>query len=113
MRHIKLFEGFEKSEYYQEIDSDDFVDELNERVDMSNVIINRIGELLSGWDIDVDNLDIVYAWDENRHEIKIFEVSDEYYYIYINNYEDDYTTYWKCDQFEGLEELLKDKGIVR
>ena len=128
MKHIRLFEGFETEDYYIIIDNEYYYDELQERVEMSNVTINRIKELFSEqidhpfthWDIDIGNmLDVINIWDhfptqniQGKYEIQIFETIDEYYYIYINNYKEHYTDYYKCDQFEGLVKLLKDKSII-
>jgi hypothetical protein len=44
-------------------------------------------------------------------EIMLFE--DEWFVVYIFNWGTQKGEMWKCDQFDGLVELLKDKNIIK
>jgi hypothetical protein len=140
MKHIKLFlEGFDKSEYYHEIDVDEYdscfgliddyyVEQEYKIVDIDekylDILKNRsIGklefEIYS--DISVSELKInkkmaigIYS---DIGSIKIYEISDEWFVVYVADVlkkeTDDFETFYKCDQFDGLVELLKDRGVIR
>lgn len=115
-QRLKLFEEYNNDNYYQLLDVDDFLDAEYDRIEMSDKTINRIKQAFVGWDIEVGYLnEFIYMWDFDPnadHEIKIFEVDDEYFYCYINNYNQDITDYYKCDQLEGLIKLFKDKELI-
>ena len=110
MRHIKLFEGFNKDEYYQEITELPYYEIDEEESKRVFILLNKM--------LDSVSMDITY-----RHEIIIdfrdldmwiICAVDEYYYIrYDDGTKQPYGYYYKCDQWDGLLELLKDKGIIK
>ncbi len=120
MKHLRLFEGF-VGDYYEEIDVDDYYDNLDIRIEMSSSIIKKISGLFS-WGVDVDdNNDIIsvicpptMARRGCEYGICLYEVDDEYFYVCVTKYFDgeSFTYYYRCDQFDGLKKLLKDKGII-
>ena len=128
MKHIKLFEGFNNDDYYQEIDYDDWWDNREIRIEMSSRTIEVISGILMFWDIDVDdNKDMISAYNQNvsiknyDYEIKVYEVDDEYFYVQVTRSYPGSTpagstfkqlSWYKCDQFDGLKKLLKDKEII-
>jgi hypothetical protein len=123
MIHMKYFEGF-GGDYYEEIDVDDYYDNLDRRIKIHVVprsSIKKISGLFS-WGVDVDdNNDIIsvicpptMARRGCEYGIFLYEVDDEYFYVCVTKYFDgeSFTYYYRCDQFDGLKKLLKDKGII-
>jgi hypothetical protein len=126
MKHIKLFlEGFDKSEYYWEVPElknmtmDRFMEEWDV-VDIDDKVWNNLLDMIDdNWDISEDemgdktSISISKKWGEGYRQgdddYSICQLGDEYFIVIC--YQDN--TYWKCDQFEGLVELLKDKGIIK
>ena len=132
MKHIKqwsIFEGFNTDDYYQEIEWNEWFAQRLNRLYISDNLNNRIKNLFdSSFDYQkLDNQgsiifvdkkegreDIVY----NAIEVKIMINDDEWYYVDISIiYNDngsmfDLGGYYKCDQFDGLKKLLKDKEII-
>lgn len=43
--------------------------------------------------------------------IYIYQLEDEWFLVRI--FKDNKSSHWKCDQFDGLMRLLKDKEIVK
>ncbi len=121
MIHMKYFEGF-GGDYYVLIGVDDYYDNLDIRIEMSSSIIKKISGLFSwGEDVDVDdNNDIIsvicpptMARQGCEYGICLYEVDDEYFYVCVTKYFDGESfTYYRCDQFEGLVECLKNEGII-
>jgi hypothetical protein len=155
MRWIKLFEGFGRDEYYQEISSDEYQNLLGETDDKHTRFINTFS--FNEKEIDDIKSSIksplqVYVLNKNewiyifqymnREEFDkprertghwaavynrwgISKLDDEWYLVegYINWVDSEkgrsggvmeaISYYYKCDQFEGLMELLKDKEIIR
>jgi hypothetical protein len=148
MKHLKLFEGFDKSQYYHEIEYSEYMSYLTN--DSNNTTLRRIQ---FDWDLyrkclslfDEDKWGVrgpYYSNDEDRRRrlepiclimknsidsisVDISLLGDEWFLVGIEDYRKGRTypsgrgqmgpvqSYWKCDQFEGLVELLKDKGIIK
>jgi hypothetical protein len=123
MKWMKLFEGFENGDLFQYIDNGDYWDNQDSRIEMSSSTIRIISELFNNWDIEIgDDNDVIYLDNVDipiknyRYEIRLYEVYDEYFYINITRcYHNggSFNISYKCDQFEGLVELLKDKNIIK
>jgi hypothetical protein len=119
MKHIKLFlEGFDKSKYYQEITAEEsrrltydtgssrdliYRDFFNkEDIEFLSKVLRNISWYGHG---GVDKyLDCIFS------DGKISKLQDDWYVV---SHWGRVRSYWKCDQFEGLVELLKDKGIIK
>jgi hypothetical protein len=129
MRHIKLFEIFGKDDYYSESSGEEFInlelvdaskevyDKLIEMRDrkvwgiyrVGNIIVRRMGResfiSINIWRVD-EQTDETIVW-------RIWECSDEWFFVEVRDTQSSISLYYKCDQFEGLVELLKDKGIIK
>ena len=140
MRHIKLFESFNQEDYYIEVNSSEFnssefevvhdPDFFNSKeLDILKSISNRktmwssLGDT-KGWQLvplsqcfgffTKDDGSGYYVGVEHPiFSLLIEKGKDEYFWVrlsfgsIISNFH-----YYKCDQFEGLIQLLKNKGII-
>ena len=143
MKWIKLFEAFDKSDYYREIKTP--FDESIHNVDMSKKMADKIENLFMGTDEKGEpmmdpNIDIEYGrypgpgpdshmdesefWaielktlnDEGKQTATLIinELYDEWFSVEMFCYlPGEEGGFWLCDQFEGLVMLLKDKGVLR
>jgi hypothetical protein len=122
MKHIKqwsIFEGFNTDDYYQEIDYEEWYDQRLNRLNISDNLNNRIKNLFdsrSDYQKQDSKGSVIYVDKKDKKdkkgtlcEIKISLNDDDWYYVYIYN---EVREYYKCDQFDGLKKLLKDKGII-
>lgn len=112
MKHLKLLEGY-FDKYYEELTYDKWV-EITEQnnEDFSDKDKSKLEILLK----ECDNI-VIFKWGN-----KILQIKTSKSYIYIESLVDDYYLVWidygisdwyfKCDQFEGLVKLLKDRGIL-
>jgi len=135
MKHLKLFEGYLDS-YYTKITEEEWLDLLDDLDDSEESDAfpekseARLRELIDG-EVNIDRsvpyisgrLDIIAycikdIYHRNPYGISIDYVNDDYYIVCITNQNinlnriDRIDKYWKCDQFEGLIKLLKDKGFI-
>lgn len=115
MKHIKLYEGFNNDDYYQEIDYEEWFTQRLNRLNISDTLNNRIKNLFDTNDYQkVDGRgSVIYVYkicQGNLCEIKISLNDDEWYYVALEREPED--TFYKCDQFDGLKKLLKDKEII-
>ena len=128
MRHIRVFEGF-GDEYYQKVDDnespllnkDKFGD--YEWVDLSRRVIDYLkSEIMYGWDIsdssyrDVGFVTLSMKVYRSRKLVTaltfiILESSDDWFWVNVSIKGLNQT--YKCDQFDGLVQLLKDKGVIK
>jgi hypothetical protein len=110
MRHLKLFEGFDGGEYYQEVSGDDYTSNNIKMIEMSDRVKNQI-EL---WFSDDPNNTIYYGMGMNVScklgFIYIYELEDEWFDVFLSGSGN--TTFYKCDQLDGLKKLLEDLGII-
>lgn len=131
MKHIKLFEGFDKDDYYQRVSENDYntmieggsfrpfdegvvrlLRDLGLRVMEQKCSSNWLPKI---WEDD----DIVFMW-RNFHtehyskHVMVYSMDDEWYLVRIVDHPQmGGVSVWKCDQLEGLVELLKDKNIIK
>ena len=47
------------------------------------------------------------------HQTHIYKCRDEWFWIWEPRFSESDTTYFKCDQFDGLIQFLKDKKLIR
>lgn len=121
MKYLQIYENFDNVEYYEEISIYTFIDLRNKSLDIDEAEFDKIKSVIG--EFNPENLKIK-IWPDFAKEqgVKkdvcvqfyipnkgtwcyIHILSDEYYIIHITNKEG----YYKCDQLEGLEKLLKDK----
>jgi len=127
MKHIKqwsIFEGFNTDDYYQEIDYEEWFSQRLNRLYISDNLNNRIKNLFdSSFDYQKQDSQgsVIYVdKKEGREdiEVKIMINDDEWYYVDISIiYNDNGSMFdlggsYKCDQFDGLKKLLKDKEVI-
>lgn len=139
MKWIKLFEAFDKSNYYRKIKTP--IEEPIHNLDMSKKIADKIENLFMGTNemgepMMDPNVDIEYgkypgigpesSMDESEFwaigiktldyekpiHLFINELYDEWFSVEMFGYPGFEGGFWLCDQFEGLVMLLKDKGIL-
>ena len=123
MKYLKLFEG-DGNEYQTEITFIEWKELVSDPVDKSLDIVDDFNKLVtkkgfhvemnlstdkrSIWGIIHKGLNGTTGWD-----FSICKIDDDWYlYSEIRNYREVYEHY-KCDQWEGLLELLKDREFFR
>ncbi len=118
---IRLFENH-LEDYYQkvEINTMDEINKLNKEVDelgewFSKKEYGKILNLISDY-LGFENINSIIHTNCNKSNMevrfqfvslgfKVIKMEDEWYYV--NFYDDNNTdVYYKCDQFEGLEQLF-------
>lgn len=127
MKYLKKFNESSES-YYEEIYQDDPIinSDTNDEIEFTK---NEVDDIISLYDKKIFSINLK-GWTEGSvvfdgsivHEIgikdkfntyAIYKYDDEWYILltrYVNN---NNWTYYKCDQFEGLLECLKDKTKVK
>jgi hypothetical protein len=125
MKHIKLFEGFETNDYYQEISFADWV--KMSIIDISPETISKLRDL--GLDIiRSESAQIMTSKGLKRHQvafiswktirydglekqsvISILECEDEYFLLQFSV--NGIVKNFRCDQWEGLVKCLIDEVI--
>ena len=137
---IKLFESFETNEYYQEISESDankidsikFDDSVKKRFSkLLDSLKSKSFNLTYNFDLALRKQGWPYGWRENNKEFlninivlkkehygfDVLPINDDDWFIVIvfnrskNEYEFKYE-YYKCDQYEGVIKLLKDKNCI-
>lgn len=131
MKHIKLYE--DHNNYYQEIESDEYdrltlghcdedlyntMDELNfVSKNWADFTKSEISQIMAyfpvGYTHQISIEGMLEILQHGKFQIGIIKLKDEWYFLTgekenINNTEIDF---YKCDQFEGLKKLLKDKFL--
>ncbi len=132
MKFIKDYKIFEsESELYFEIDeeefqSNDITDKTIQNPDkikalLRDDVIFRIKTTESQVPMDYINL----GYDPNKSgindlkfKVEIFEIDDEWYLVRYEYWKSAIYSYWsenffKCDQFEGLVQLLQDLNLTK
>jgi len=114
MRHIRLFEGFNKDEYYQKISYDEYCSIYS--IDFEYKYYDKLNryyrdEVFSAEPVlekDGDNIKMV---DLNPHEVgyrvTIYQGEDEWFFVAIRDLF--IMSYFKCDQYEGLIKCLDEE----
>jgi hypothetical protein len=143
MLYLKLYEAFNREDFYITIDNDD-VDEIIEN--RSNLlshpdesIYNRLLSKIYNYPFDLkrnQSLNNRYACglrppglgdilciglnskisESTYSEFGIYSMDDEYYFVSYYTWspnKNTKSTFYKCDQLEGLLRLLKDKGVIK
>jgi len=135
MKHIRLFEGFSNDEYYVKITFEEYCDLRDESSEGYDCLLTDKEKL---W-IE-ENLPVEY-WKCNNNEdippptrlrdiaigsssngsgkfLFLYKIEDDYFLCGLNEDEVPLSlslqgiTYYKCDQWEGLLMLLKDKKVI-
>jgi hypothetical protein len=120
MRYLKLYENFSDN-LYSEIDFLEWVANLN-TLPISQDPINRIVDrLISGWEFVSKpkyNSRVISLVGDNDSSITIGYSDDEWWYCKYYNSEVPVNpttlryTFYKCDDIDGLLQLLKDLEII-
>lgn len=133
---IKLFENFNSESLYKDITSDDWGSEkefMEKMVDISIPIANQILNNIDTKEFEVQRLPesridystkkIVFSsymtiklrdalpWSDNYIKLEIWEDYDEYFWVKMETAGED--LFFKCDQIDGLLELLKEYNITK
>ena len=133
---IKLFENFNGESLYKDITSDDWGSEkefMEKMVDISIPIANQILNNIDTKEFEVQRLPesridystkkIVFSsymtiklrdalpWSDNYIKLEIWEDYDEYFWVKMETAGED--LFFKCDQIDGLLELLKEYNITK
>jgi hypothetical protein len=140
MNHIKLFENFD-SDYYKLITSEEFISLIKEANDISHkykdrlrsLVENRISRDISGTrgyfpgllsttyyhnifpNISKRFPNGLYFYIEDYVEVFIWELPDEYFLVIISMkhiFRYKYSFFYKCDQWGGVENLIKNEKIL-
>ena len=142
MLYLKLYESFNKEDFYIKLDSFEFWDIIEYRSNLlshpDESVYNRLSNILDNdsiFDSDLRKNQLL----NNRHglgkilcigldsqisdfrcaEFGIYSMDDDYYFVSYYTFS---TTglrtspdseFYKCDQFDGLVKLLKNKGIIK
>ncbi len=127
MKHLKLFESF-KSNLFFEIDLSSFnqyVEDYQKRVFFNEKMIKNISDILKEFDFE----NIKYYGGEptrqiaatkphesthslfpelfDKFELNIFCIQDEWFLVRVREWgKGQLDSYYKCDQLEGLQELI-------
>jgi hypothetical protein len=118
MKYLRLFETFEKSQFYEEITDAIYGKPF---IDINPNVRKTIGPLLVSdcefdtegpkfWKMKCGYPDFLQI-KKQIGWVDIFEIDDEWYFVkFVDIGESDKN--YKCDQLEGLLQLLKDKCII-
>ncbi len=115
MIYLKKFNESINHEFYHEITHDGFwnnnVKVINCDASDMNILSKCLSDLYLGKNI-LEKSDVItgifYINKQGYSSILIKKTEDEWYYVRISGSTD---YYYKCDQIEGVLQLLKDKRI--
>lgn len=117
---IKLFEDYNEdyNNYYKRCNEREFFDLLYTRlVDIDNKVYSYLKSyfymdttLYAGNHLYLRG--ITKDFKRGEEPIYIFQIEDEYFLVEIPQGRESFI-YYKCDQYDGLIELLKNRGIIR
>lgn len=127
MKHLRLFkEGFDRKGYYKEIGSDEYWSlYYNSGTTAFDICANKevFSKREAKWledNLNVDEWDGLDGFSDsyercfsvifNERSYRITKFKDDWYTLGISI--DQYLFWYKCDQFDGLIALLKDKEII-
>jgi hypothetical protein len=126
MKHIKLFkEGFNREDYYVQIDKEESDDLLETFIDLSQETFDKINSRCTCRESrrnyianGLHNIFLDGGKNQYPKRVWINELPDEYFLV--RGEVDDIMSgpfnpafiYFKCDQVEGVIELLKDYGYA-
>lgn len=125
MKYLKKFN--ESSEYYEEIFTDDPIISNDKDVEIE-FTKNEVDDIISLYDNRIFSINL-RGWKEGTvifdgSAVQEIQINNKFYTYIIYKYDDEwYTlslrfvnndwTHYKCDQFEGLLECLKEKTKVK
>jgi hypothetical protein len=129
MKIIKIFEDFKTEDYYVEIetfpsDKHSYTIDRKETKRLFNYITNDLSPYTDAIiDCELTYTDEIHIQGKNHTyvpvlvlcyvDIWILCAEDQYYYVrYDDGSKEPYGYFYKCDQFEGLLMLLKDKNMI-
>lgn len=121
MRYIKKFNEVDKDDFYTKISLSSYDKLLNDKIPISKQSIYYIkGFFNKGWIVNIyfDKRENKYLIVNNEDiKIIIYELPDEYFLIdiiIINNNKPAIKSLaiYKCDQLDGVKELLKDLKLI-
>lgn len=126
MKYLKLFEGYLDQSQYWEIDD---ISPYRDRgiirfpsIEMDRKIVDYLTKLgfayknhnnkMYWMDKTIDRRSLKSRLKEKI--ISIYQLEDDYFIVDDEVYDGSLcisSKYWKCDQFDGLKKLLKEKGF--
>ena len=122
MKYLKLFNESEENEYYHGISWEDYIDHFdfetfdNKEFDEISTLayLNKSSDDMKvEFDEDCEpRSEIVISSKNGNQSINIFKRVDEWYYVKYSTFDNRGVKsiyFYKCDQFEGLINLLKEK----
>lgn len=108
MKYIKKFNE-SSNMLYSEITSGEYEIGIRKKVIFNDKYYDKISNLVNdGCDVESYSSFIEIIIEDTI--ITICELEDEWFHVRWLS--DGYTTYFKCDQFEGLIKFLKNKSVI-
>lgn len=107
MKHLKVFESFEKK-LYVECAEKDFCDAM--MLDMGDSVFEAISKVTNSLKVKITHRKRyfkIYGSDIDRSKLTIFMTEDEWFYAQLDKNISS-AKYYKCDAVEGVLQLLKD-----
>lgn len=107
MKHLKLFEH---NNYYQNITTYEFWDYNTHRVWMELRYINQLKKIYHNLDIGYDmgvRYVVIIPDSLSIITITIFQIEDDYFLVRVSFMMPKEAQFYKCDQFDGLLNLLE------
>lgn len=125
MKHIKLFESFKKEDYYTQVTKVDWNNSIG--IEMDKSIYNQIEEFylhnikgdgtklqedhyINNDEPQIEFLGIKIYLSKigggDRRVVSIIQSEDEWFWTWVFNTYENKSEYYKCDQLEGLFNLL-------
>lgn len=120
MRHLKVYEHFQQSDYYQEIEGSDFwkavnlggnpykQPDKNKLIRLSQDEIDILGKYSTSHGRGRWSCEFEFGKFGNPQYVTsvLYKAHDEWYYAYFRMNKQYF--YYKCDQSEGIEKLFQD-----
>ena len=132
MKYLKSFESLD-SPQYEIIEYEQFTNEFHKLINFS--CMDKMLKLLKPFDIDRDyevptfynglwvtrgsfTFKITFHKNETEDvDMDIYEMNDEWFFVRLDprssRTESQFSVYYKCDQWDGVVQLLKDKKILK
>ena len=116
MKHLRLFEeleGFYQEIYSYELKEENFIQFTNQELtDIKNLVTNKYKSNDYAWKTIYKQCCLKISI--NNKEVGIYKCIDEWWCVEVEVYEKGSGDrhYYKCDQWEGLMKLMKDKDVI-
>jgi hypothetical protein len=114
MKHIKLFENFEEDDYFKLIENEDLDNLFSRLVSIENGEFEKIQKLFSDkYTVREEKcknggiFSFIKACRIKFSILRIWKLEDDWYLVSISDSDDNGRIFFKCDQFDGLENFLK------